>query len=444
MQSRIWLKLIILGGFSIVLLATLASIGGITRERKNRQEEARQGIAESYAGRQQIIGPVFEVSYREFWQSRLFNEEKETWYEKETSKLHTTMFFPDSIQYNGSLQVQERYRGIFKAHAFQSAGHIEGVVKFPAEQNFRTEVASRIEVVSVTACLLISDPRGISNIPSFVWMGDAVEIVPGSGLKNQQNGIHAVVPVVGAMFGQKFDFGLDLNVHGMGQIQFVPIGFENRIRLESKWPHPSFTGDFLATNRAVSDAGFTAEWMVNSLACSAQQDLNSDRFRQIQSVGVSLIDPVNPYALTGRALKYGFLFVFITFAFFFLFELIKQLKIHPIQYGFVGLAQAIFFLLLLSLSEHIGFGLSYLAASVATIGVITIYLCSVLQGVKRGLLFGGVLAVLYGALYGLLQSEDHALVAGSVLLFGLLTLVMMLTRKLDWYALGAKEDGGAG
>jgi inner membrane protein len=219
----------------------------------------------------------------------------------------------------------------------------------------------------------------------------------------------------------------------------VPIGSENRIRLESSWPHPSFIGDFLATDRTVSDGGFDAAWNVNSLACSARQDVDAGKPNATQYLGVALIDPINPYPLTDRALKYGFLFIFITFAAFFLFELVKQLRIHPIQYGFVGLAQAIFFLLLLSLSEHLGFGLSYFAASAATICVICIYLCSVLKGLKRGLLFGAMLGVLYGALYGLLLSEDHALVAGSALLFGLLALAMMATRKLDWYALSERQ-----
>ena len=129
----------------------------------------------------------------------------------------------------------------------------------------------------------------------------------------------------------------------------------------------------------------------------------------------------------------------ITFAAFFLFELTRELNIHPVQYGFVGLAQALFFLLLLSLSERLGFGTSYLAAGLATVVLLVVYLCSVLRGLRRGLFFGGLLSVLYGSLYALLQSEDHALLAGSALLFGLTALVMLLTRRLDWYALSARQ-----
>lgn len=441
MQIKVLLKLLVLGGLSILMLIALSSIGGITRERKQRLNGVRQNIAESYAGRQRIVGPVFTLEYRESWMGKFYNKEKDSWYEREMSHVKTTMVYPEQLNFDGSLEVQERYRGIFKAHVFQSEGRIAGSVEFPEVDSLRAEDNARIELISAKACLMISDPRGISRVPAFEWESDSLEIAPGSAIPSHGTGIHAEIPEAATLPGNQFEFALDLNVHGMGQFEFVPIGSDNQIRLESSWPHPSFIGDFLATDRTVSDNGFAAEWNVNGLACSAQQDMDAGKFGSLQHLGVDLIDPVNPYPLTDRALKYGFLFVFITFAAFFLFELVKQLKIHPIQYGFVGLAQALFFLLLLSLSEHLGFGFSYLLASASTIGVITLYLCSVLKGFGRSAFFGGVLALLYGALYGLLQSEDHALVAGSILLFGLTALVMMLTRKVDWYALGSKTEG---
>ena len=441
MQKKVLLKLLVLGVISVLLLIALSSIGGITRERKQRLYQVRNNIADSYAGTQRIIGAVFQLEYRESWLAKFYNKEKDSWYEREMSELRSALVYPGQLQFDGALQVQERYRGIFKAHVFQSKGHIEGSVRFPEAETFRIESQSKVELVGAKASVLISDARGISQVPAFEWNGSMLDIQPGSGFKAFGSGIHAQLPEPSSLAGQSLTFSVDLNVHGMGRFEFVPIASENRIRLESPWSHPSFIGDFLATDRMVSENGFAAEWNVNGLACSAQRDMDAGKLQCIQHLGVDLIDPVNPYPLTDRALKYGFLFIFITFAAFFLFELVKQLRIHPIQYGFVGLAQAIFFLLLLSLSEHIGFGLSYFLASLSTISVILLYLGNVLEGMKRGVLFGGVLALLYGALYGLLQSEDHALVAGSVFLFGLMALVMMLTRKVDWYALGAKPEG---
>lgn len=160
---------------------------------------------------------------------------------------------------------------------------------------------------------------------------------------------------------------------------------------------------------------------------------------------MSLIEPVNVYSMAERAMKYSFLFIALSFAAFFLFELMKSLRIHPAQYLLVGLALALFFLLLLSLSEHIAFEPAYAIAATACIALQGFYLSHVLGGWRRGVGFAAMLATLFAALYGLLASEDAALLLGSLLLFGLLALAMMITRGLDWYAIGAAPDrSGAG
>ncbi|MCU0857202.1 MAG: cell envelope integrity protein CreD [Pontiellaceae bacterium] len=440
MQLKIFFKLAVLGGVSILLLIALISIGGITGERKQRFREVQGDIERSYAGPQQITGQMVFIRYRETWLVKKYNKEKKEWEEEEVSEIKSARVYPEELLYDGSLTVQERYRGIFKAQTFQSKGTLSGIFKLPVIETLRNEKNSTLDVLSAEVGLCISDPRGISQIPKFVWNDVPLEVLPGSGFAKHPDGLHAVIPYTVSASGQKCQFSMDLNLHGTGQFTLVPVGFNNRIRLNSAWPHPEFSGDFLATERTVSDRGFTAEWNVNALACSAQQNLESSRRSDIQYLGVNLIDPVNVYSMTDSALKYGFLFIFITFAAFFLFEIIRQLNIHPIQYGFVGLAQALFFLLLLSLSEHIGFTQAYLVAAAATVGTISIYLCSVLKGLKRGVVFGGCLSTIYGALYGLLKSEDHALVAGSALLFILLALTMIITRKIDWYAIGRKTS----
>lgn len=438
MRNRMFLKLVMLGGLSVLLLIALGSIGGITRERKIRLEAVQEDIASSYAESQQVVGPFVLVEYQETWTERQYNEEKDLWYSKECSSPRTALFYPDTLSYDGKLTVQERYRGLFKANVFRSKGRMFGSVSFPDQSALRTKDQSVVELTAARICVLISDPRGIASVSGLNWGDQLLKLEAGSKFRDRK-GIHAEISDAAALWNREFLLNLELDLNGTGDIRFVPLGSTNSFKLASDWPHPSFIGDFLATDRTVSDSGFNAEWNVNELACSAQQGLSDGELRGLQAFGVALIDPVNPYPMTDRALKYGFLFIFITFAAFFLFELIRRLRIHPIQYGFVGLAQALFFLLLLSLSEHIGFGAAYLTGTLATVGLISVYLCSVLQGLGRGLLFGGILSVLYGVLYGLLQSEDHALVAGSVLLFGLLALIMLLTRKVDWYNLDGSE-----
>lgn len=188
--------------------------------------------------------------------------------------------------------------------------------------------------------------------------------------------------------------------------------------------------------RRSSAQGFRADWSVTSYNTRARDQIAGSGDAPIESMSVTLIDPVNVYVQTDRAVKYGVLFVLLTFTGFFMFELIKRLRIHPIQYLLVGLSLALFFLMLLSLSEHVVFALAYLAASAGCIGLLGFYLSFVLRSWKRGLGFAVLLSALYAALYGLLLSEDNALILGSILLFGILATIMILTRRIDWYAVG--------
>jgi inner membrane protein len=194
----------------------------------------------------------------------------------------------------------------------------------------------------------------------------------------------------------------------------------------------------------IAPEGFRARWEISSLASNAQaqfrEAIDRSRVNDTQAISVSLVDPVNAYSQVDRATKYGVLFVLLTFVAFFMFEFLGQLRIHPIQYGLVGLAIAIFFLLLLALSERVPFGIAYAAAAIACVTLIGYYLGHVLGGWTRGAGFAAMLGTLYAALYGLLISEDNALVLGAGLLFLILATIMVLTRKVDWYRAAAASS----
>ena len=185
--------------------------------------------------------------------------------------------------------------------------------------------------------------------------------------------------------------------------------------------------------------GFSATWSTTRLATNMLHQL-SVALRGDRSLdtllGVRFVDPADGYAQTDRAIKYGLLFIGLTFAAFFLFEVLKRLAIHPLQYGLTGAALVLFYLLLLSLSEHLDFGIAYAIATAGCVALLGYYLVYVLGSVARGVSFGALLTAVFGILYVLISLEDHALLAGSVTLFGCLALVMVLTRKVDWYQLG--------
>ena len=254
---------------------------------------------------------------------------------------------------------------------------------------------------------------------------------------------------------------MTLDLVGTEDLSFAPIGEQSTFKLSSDWPHPSFNGRFLPAQRSVGATGFQAEWRLSALASRSGQELldglglcapgdpapamgatGQPAPACLERFGVSFIDPVSIYLLSDRATKYGLLFIVLSFVAVGLVEVMRGLRVHPVQYALVGSALALFFLLLVSLSEHIDFALAYAAAASACTLLLGYYGAHVLNGWRAGLVFAGGIGGLYGLLYLLLRSEQSALVLGSVLLFAVLAAVMVVTRRIDWYALAARLREG--
>jgi inner membrane protein len=272
-----------------------------------------------------------------------------------------------------------------------------------------------------------------------------LKLVAGSGSALLGAGLHAPVPAVDINGTTRLEFALELVLQGTSQFHVTPVGRETQILLSSNWPHPSFTGEYLPVQHEIGAGGFSARWATSFFSTNLEEALqkcavqSSCEDLNARHLGVSFVDPVDQYLKSDRAIKYGLLFIALTFAGFFLFEVLKKLAVHPIQYAFVGAGLALFYLLLLSLAEHVGFALAYALSSAACVALIGFYVGHVLQSHWRGLGFACALTALYGALYGLLSADDYALLMGSLLLFGLLTAVMVLTRKVNWFSLGTDE-----
>ena len=227
------------------------------------------------------------------------------------------------------------------------------------------------------------------------------------------------------------DFEFSIELGGSESFAIQPLGGDTAVAMRADWPHPSFQGQFLPLRHEIGPQGFSAHWKMSRYAVQDKEQLL-----------VSFVEPAGLYQQLERASKYGFLFIGLTFAAFLLFELLRRLAIHPVQYALVGLALAMFFLLLTALSEHIAFAAAYAAATLACVGLVTGYLVRVLKSARIGLAFGGALAALYAMLYALLKAEDYSLLGGALLLFGLLAAVMVATRRVDWYALSARPQAG--
>ncbi|MFN8011658.1 MAG: cell envelope integrity protein CreD [Holophagaceae bacterium] len=435
MRWMLLLKSLIIGFLSLVLLIPLMMVLGLVEARNTRQRQVRENVAASAAGRQQLTGPLLVATYRE----RVTTDEKDERTGQAVQRVkwvsRAMPVVPKDLLLRGEAKVEERHRGLYKAQIFHLNGTLSGTVVMPAGLGLPFG-SPTFEPGRLQLLVGLSDLRGIRNRPVAVWDGAKHEFQPGSVCDVLPSGIHADLGPLENGPRREVAFEVPLELTGSEDLSIAPVAENTQVTLRSDWTSPSFAGRFLPVKHTITDQGFEATWQVFALARDLGAILRRNGSAPAEECfSVAFLEPVNVYLQSERAVKYGFLFVALTFGAFFLFELLKGLKIHPVQYFLVGLALAMFFLLLISLSEHIAFIPAYLASAAACILLIGSYLVHALKSFARGLGFSGGLTLLYAALYGLLASEDNALLLGAALLFLALGVVMMATRKIDWYGL---------
>ena len=414
---------------TLLLLIPLGMINGTIRERQDYRQQAVTAVAGSFAGPQRLAGPVLVVPYIDEVQY----QDKDALGKPVLRTIRTSrryLLFPANLHLQGRLVPSVRRRGLHEVRVYELQSTLDASFDAP------------LPAVSAGANRLLGDPylsfsiadvRGLVGSPALTVNQRPTALGQGAGSHRQGAGLNARIPAL--LEGERIRLSTRLKIvlGGTESLAIAPVADSNVVELSSAWPHPQFGGRFLPRTRSIDASGFQARWELSSLAAGSQEQYRHSA-DAIDTLDVSLVEPVNVYSQADRASKYGVLFVMLTFVAFFMFELLKRLPIHPIQYGLVGLALAIFFLLLLSLSEHVEFWIAYLAASIACIGLLGFYLSSALRSRVRGAGFAAGLTLLYAALYGLLVSEDNALVLGSLMLFVILATLMGVTRRIDWYA----------
>jgi inner membrane protein len=393
-----------------------------------------QEIATGWGRSQEIVGPFLVVPYQ--------YEETEVDAKGATTLrtfTHHGTFLPTRLQVGGDLVVEPRSRGIFTAPVYKADLQISGAFQKPdftelgiAESKIKWEAA---EIV-----FEIADARAIQNAARLQWGENAIAFEPGLGARQAARpGIRASV---GDAVLSETAFSVDLSLNGSQSIRFAPLGRENEVKLNANWGDPSFQGAWLPRTHDVQADTFTAEWSIPYLGRSYPEywtgDGDIDKLN-LSLFGVDLISPVDAYRQTERSIKYAILFLALTFTVIWLFEALGRAQVHFIQYALIGGALCLFYLLELSLGEHLGFKTAYLLAAMPIVTLVTAYAKPVLGAWLRAISVGGVIAALYGCLYLILQLEDYALLAGSILLFAALAAIMYLTRNIDWSA-GQRES----
>lgn len=450
LRSSAMLRILGLAGLILLLQIPITMIDGTISERSSRRNEAIQEVTQTWGHRQEIRGPFLVVPYV------LRVEEKGKEAREET---HHRTILPVTLSAEAKLDTEVRRRGIFDVPLYVAHVALTGAFRLQERSSFPPEtVAVRWE--DATIAISLSDPKSIRDGVTLTSEERALAVEPGLGpFDTYDAGFSAALPLPATPplaspvpfaipdFAKPVPFSITLTVAGSDGISVLPVGDETSVHIRSAWPDPSFDGAFLPVERTVTDDGFDATWRVNRLARSFpswwRQGAQCRKDLDGSLLGVSLLSPVEAYRTTDRAVKYQLLFVGLTFLTFFLFELIGRLRVHPVQYLLVGLALCLFYLLLLSLAEHVGFDWAYALASTAIAGLVTSYTRAVLRD-RRGVgVIAGLTTGLYAYLFVLLQIQDYALLVGSLGLFAILASVMWVTRRVDWYAIGSAPRAGA-
>ena len=419
------IKVASIGFLVALLLIPTSMISGLVRERSSTRDEVIQEISQKWGDRQVITGPFLCVPFE--------STEMEKNGKSKSRILHVNIL-PESLQISGQIVPHIRYRSIYEAVLYQTQIDISCSFSLPKLDQLSVPV-EKIFFDKATFSIGVTDMRGIKeNIT--IQFNDQI-FKGGPGLKTTDiadSGVSCVVPLSPSSL--KLDFNTKLSLNGSQELQFIPVGEITSVQLTSEWTSPSFKGAFLPENPTLTDKGFSANWHILHLNRNFPQFWVGNQYQVHGSAfGLKLLVTADVYQKLTRIVKYALMFIIFTFSAFFLSEIIHQKRVHPIQYMLIGFAIVLFYALLLSISEHLNFNLSYALSALAITTIITGYSKAILRSYYFALTVFGIMVTLYGYLYIVLQLADYALVMGCIGLFLILATIMYITRKIDWYSL---------
>ena len=454
---------------TLLLLIPLAFVKDIVSERQTLQMEAANNISTGWGKTQQISGPLLVVPY-EVWQDckktikvKEDKEEKDKEVIERILSMRYKLILPADLRFDAQIDPQIRYRGIYRQILYTSSVSIQGHFTLPVTADFPSKlpteenvVASNLQKIHWDKAWLavgIADLKAVTESGPLQWAGGAVTAYkPGAKAEKVLGpGFHADLSLTDKAAGAKQEFALKLALRGSNGMYFTPVGGQTAITLAGAWPAPSFQGDLLPVERSITDKDFSARWNISNLTRTYPQieDVigNPDKTQALGDIrkftaGVALHETISLYRMVRRAVHYAILFIAASFVTLFAFEMASDRRMHLLQYGMVGLSMSLFYLVLLSLAEHVNFGLAFLAAGAVTAGMNSLYVAAALQSKARGLAMAVLLISLYSLLFSLLRMEDYALLVGTGLLVAMMAVLMFVTRKLTAVQEDARRASG--
>ena len=428
LKSPLFWKITTLIGCIVLLSLPLMMVRELINERADYRSEVVDAIEQSTSGSQKLAGPLIAIPITETL-TRMENQ-------KEVNYQRSWVYYwlPESLAVTGKQTVESRRVGIYSGQVWHNVVQIKA-----SFDPLRLAALRKTNIVLGQPRLVVSvgDARGIGAIHTPEVNGSVLSVEPGLGISGDGAGIHMPMPAL-AEDNKPLEIAFSLDLNGTGEFSLVPLGRNSELQLTSNWPHPGFLGSFLPTQREVSAAGYRAHWQsswfANDMGSYFKDDMEIP-WSRLPAFSADVMSLADQYQLTDRATKYAILLIGLTFMAFFVFESLTRRPLHPMQYLLVGLSLVLFYLVLLALSEHIGFTAAWLAASLSGAVMNGIYLQAVLRGWRNSLLFVAALLLLDGVMWFLLHSEDSALLLGTGVLALALSVLMFLTRRVDWYAL---------
>lgn len=422
-SRSITMKAFIIGFLTLIMLIPGFMIQNLISERQKRSEETIQKINAKWSNAQTINGPVLVIPYT----TTLMDEKKNV-----VAENHTLNIVPEMLNIHTGLIPEERHYGIYKSILYKSDIELSGKFRKP---DFQLPENSKVNWKEATVRIGISDLRGLTNELDFVLNGSHFKAEAGG--EQDAIGQGLVISLMNSTLlqsGNELAFTCHLKLNGSSDINFIPVGKTTHVQMTGAWKSPGFIGSF-SPEYKIDDKGFTANWNVLHFNRNIPESWTDKQVKSFgdTSFGVNLVDTVDQYQQNMRSAKYALMFIALTFVVFFFVEILTRKKIHPLQYLLVGIALILFYSLLLSISEQLNFGLAYLIAAVATIGLITVYAHSIFRNYMSTGILASFLSILYVFLYVVLQLEDIALLFGSIGLFIILGVIMYFSGKINFY-----------
>ncbi len=427
LKTSALLRLIVIGALAVLLLIPTVFVSLLVSDRQSSRAFAVKEVTDKWGGPQTIVGPILTVPVTRM----VKNKEGEV-----HARTSMVSILPERLALNTTITPEVRNRGIHRVILYSATLNIEADFD-SLKRHIESLAKGEVGWSQASVTLGISDLKGIRGIHSMKWNSLSLTPEPRPGsIPTSTPGLAANTAL--SPDQEQYHFAMSLDVRGSDDFRVVPSARETKVRAEAPWADPSFTGDFLPETRSISSEAFEAEWHVLDFNRSLPQSWVGDQSALLSSsFGVKLFLPVDEYQKTSRALKYAVMFIALTFLAFFVLDVLTHTTFHPVHYSLIGLALVLFYVLLLSVSEYLSFNTSYAIATALTVALISLYSRGISRRTSLALTIAGFLSLLYGFLFVLLQLEDLALLLGSLGLFAIMGIVMYLTRRLDFFALGA-------